>query len=410
MRSPPTRSHQGKLRRSRAFRTSGPIQSRRPDGEAPHSRSYRPAGSEPDPNCFDARDPALPLKLGEVTDRVVCGDAARVLQRLPPEWCPCAVTSPPYWNTVDYGIPGQIGVRGYDQYLADLDALFVEVARVLTPNGKLCLNVPLMPLTKAVSAPVFGRTHTRVLLDLYSDLKGRIEAHADLRLFSLYVWEKQTTEKMFGSYPFPPNLYERNYVELIAVFVKPGKPRKLPPRVKEASRLTQAEWLDLTRQIWWMYPENVPRLHGHPAPFPEALPNRLIAMYTFRAVPAAGFAGDIVLDPLAGSGTTCVAARRLGRRFVGIDLNPDFCAAAERRVAATPVAPAILSGQRPGERGVPLLARPAGLSHGGGEGTRSPVVRARHERARDTNRALTPAEHAAGSTARVRARYPETGR
>jgi DNA modification methylase len=108
--------------------------------------------------------------------------------------------------------------------------------------------------------------------------------------------------------------------------------------------------MDLTRQIWWMYPDNIPRRAGHPAPFPEALPNRLIAMYTFRAVADAGCAGDLVLDPLCGSGTTCVAARRLGRRFVGIDLNPEFCAHAEQRVAATPVAPAVMSGKRPEER------------------------------------------------------------
>ena len=99
-----------------------------------------------------------------------------------------------------------------------------------------------------------------------------------------------------------------------------------------------------------MYPENVPRLAGHPAPFPEALPNRLIAMYTFRGVPDDAFPGDLVLDPLCGSGTTCVAARRLGRRFVGIDLNPEFCTAAERRVATTPVAPVVMSGKRPDER------------------------------------------------------------
>ncbi|MBI5479101.1 MAG: site-specific DNA-methyltransferase [Deltaproteobacteria bacterium] len=285
-----------------------------------------------------------------MTNRVVCGDAVCVLRRLPAEWCPCAITSPPYWNTVDYGIPGQIGPSSYEQYLSDLDSIWGEVGRALLPNGKLCLNVPILPLTKAVSAPAFGRTHTRVLADLYSDMKGRIERHTPLRLYSLYVWEKQTTEKMFGSYPFPPNLYERNYVEFVAVFVKPGAPRKVPPRVKAASRISQQDWMDLTRQVWWMYPENIPRLQGHPAPFPEALPNRLIAMYTFRAVPEAGFPGDVVLDPLCGSGTTCVAARRLGRRFVGIELNPDFCSYAERRVAGTPIAPAVMSGKRPDER------------------------------------------------------------
>jgi modification methylase len=98
----------------------------------------------------------------------------------------------------------------------------------------------------------------------------------------------------------------------------------------------------------------VPRLDGHPAPFPEALPNRLIAMYSFRGVPEEGWAGDIVLDPFAGSGTTCVAARRLGRRFVGIDLNADFCAHATARVAATSPSPSILSGRRPSERPAPL--------------------------------------------------------
>jgi DNA modification methylase len=188
-----------------------------------------------------------------------------------------------------------------------------------------------------------------VLIDLYSDIKQRIEAKTALRLFSLYVWEKQTTEKMFGSYPFPPNLYERNYIEFVAVFVKPGAPRVLPAAVKAGSRLTQDEWMDLTQQIWWMYPENIPRLEGHPAPFPEALPNRLIAMYTFRAMPEAGFPGDIVLDPLAGSGTTCVAAKRMERRFVGIDLNRDFCAVAEARLAATEPDPRVMSGRRPVE-------------------------------------------------------------
>lgn len=251
---------------------------------------------------------------------------------------------------MDYGVPGQIGVGSYADYLDRLDRVWGEVARVLLPNGKFCLNVPIMPLTKSVSDAAFGPSHTRIVLDLYSDMKTRIEARTALKLYSLYIWEKQTTEKMFGSYPFPPNLYERNYIEFIAVFVKPGAPRVLPAAVKEASRLTQEDWMDLTQQIWWMYPENIPRLEGHPAPFPEALPNRLVAMYTWRAAPTCDFPGDIVLDPLAGSGTTCVAAHRMERRFVGIDLNPEFCTFAQQRVLGTPVQPHVMSGRRPDER------------------------------------------------------------
>ncbi len=362
----PTSGRKHKLRRTRDFGNGGAIQSRLPDADDPHSRSYVPAVATGGPAPFvDARDSDRPLALEAVTDRAVCGDAVSVLRRLPGEWCPCAITSPPYWNTVDYGIPGQIGLGSYERYLADLDLIWAEVARVLLPNGKFCLNVPILPLTKKVSEPVFGPTHTRVLLDLCSDMRSRIERATPLRLYSLYIWEKQTTEKMFGSYPFPPNLYERNYIEFIAVFVKPGTPRPIPAAVKDASRLSQAQWMDLTQQIWWMYPENIPRIEGHPAPFPEALPNRLIAMYTFRSVPEAGFPGDIVLDPLCGSGTTGVAARRLGRRFVEIDLNPEFCAFAEARAAGTPVAPVVMTGRRPDKQQVSQLgltfeqARPA---------------------------------------------------
>jgi modification methylase len=335
-----------KLRRHRKFAEDAGIRSQLPSAAAPQSRRYAGNGTR----AAAASVQADGLTLDSVTDRIVCGDARAVLRQLPDAWCACAVTSPPYWHTVDYGAAGQIGLAGYAQYLDELDAVWAEVARVLLPNGKLCLNVPILPLTKDVSAAAFGPSHTRVLLDLYSDIKQRVEAKTPLRLYSLYIWEKQTTEKMFGSYPFPPNLYERNYVEFIAVFVKPGTPRVLPAAVKAASRLTQDEWMDLTQQVWWLYPENVPRLDGHPAPFPEALPNRLIAMYSFRAVPEDGFPGDIVLDPFSGSGTTCVAAGRVGRRFVCIDLNADFCAHATARVALTSPSPRILSGRRPGRR------------------------------------------------------------
>lgn len=354
-----TRMQNFKLRRQRKTREGADIISRRPDADAPHSRRFTaPFENTAAPGFLDARDKARPLAIEDVADRIVCGDAVDVLKRLPEAWCSCAITSPPYWNTVDYGIAGQIGQGSYERYLGDLDGVWSEVARCLLPNGKFCLNVPLMPLTKAVSRPVFGDTHTRVLLDLYSDMKARIERKTPLRLYSLYVWEKQTTEKMFGSYPHPPNLYERNYIEFIAVFVKPGPPRKLSGAVKAGSRLIQEEWMDLTRQIWWMYPDNIPRLEGHPAPFPEALPNRLIAMYTFRAVPAEGFLGDLVLDPLCGSGTTCVAARRMERRYVGIDLNPAFCAYASQRLKTVTVAPHIMSGKRPSERKSPQAELP----------------------------------------------------
>jgi len=267
-------------------------------------------------------DAALPV------NRIVNQDALKTLQSLPADSIHLIVTSPPYWNIVDYGATGQIGQTTYARYLDDLLAIWIEAERVLVPNGKLCINAPIMPIRK----DVIPTQHTRHLKNINADVDASILAGTALQRFSLYVWQKQTTEKMFGSYPYPPNIYENNTIEFISVFVKPGRPRRLPPKVKDASRLTTAEWMDLTRQIWFLYPEDVSRSGRHPAPFPVLLPARLIRMYTFGA--AAGYAGDIVLDMFSGAGATAVAAKTLGRRFIGIDINPAYCATAERRVAA----------------------------------------------------------------------------
>jgi len=261
-------------------------------------------------------------------NRILCGDACQVLRQLPEGCVALAVTSPPYWNMVDYGVQGQIGQCSYEEYLAQLLEVWRATERVLLPNGKLAIVTPIMPIPKEV----LPDQHTRHLKNLASDIEHTILAGVpSLQRFSLFVWQKQTTVKMFGSYPYPPNLYEDNTVEFINVFVKEGAPLGVPKAVKEASRLTQEQWLNLTMQVWPIYPEDIRRAAGHPCPFPVVLPQRLILMYTFRSVPEAGFEGDLVLDMFNGTGATCVAAASTGRTYLGIDLNPDFCRLAEHR-------------------------------------------------------------------------------
>jgi DNA modification methylase len=92
-------------------------------------------------------------------------------------------------------------------------------------------------------------------------------------------------------------------------------------------------------QVWPLYPEDVARTGGHPAPFPVVLPQRLILLYTFAAVPAGDFPGDIVLDPFNGSGSTCVAAKATGRRYIGVDLSKDYCDFARHRLEPNKVPP-----------------------------------------------------------------------
>ena len=92
---------------------------------------------------------------------------------------------------------------------------------------------------------------------------------------------------------------------------------------KGEDTISKEVFLEATVSIWDILPESARRV-GHPAPFPVELPKRLIELYTF--------AGDLVLDPFIGSGTTAVAAVESDRHYVGFDLSPEYLEIAERRI------------------------------------------------------------------------------
>lgn len=255
-------------------------------------------------------------------------DALSGLQKLPDGSIALIVTSPPYWNIIDYGVENQLGHTDYDTYIGELLEIWKESERVLIPNGKLVIITPIMPISKSV----ISEQHTRHIKNINNDIEFSILGNIpSLKRYSLFIWQKQTSVKMFGSYPYPPNLYEDNTIEFINVFVKDGAPPSISGEAKETSKLSQEEWVNLTAQIWPLYPEDVKRVQ-HPAPFPITLPQRLILMYTFASNPEAGFNGDIVLDMFNGSGSTCLAAKATGRNWIGIDINPEYCAIAEQRL------------------------------------------------------------------------------
>jgi DNA modification methylase len=277
--------------------------------------------------------------LAEIANRVLLGHAAEVLADFPDACIDLIVTSPPYWTAVEYDWEKSPWVS-YEAYLGDMQSVWKECARVLRANGKLCINAPILPIPKTLIAQ-----HTRHIKNIAFDMEQRILQHTDLQRYSLFVWQKQTSKMMFGSYPYPGNIIENNTVEFINIYVKPGKPPKLDTHIKEANRLTRTEWLDLTQQVWFMYPEDVRRAGAHPSPFPQKLAARLIRLYSCGA--AEGFAGEIVLDPFAGSGTTCAVAKSMNRRYVGIDINPAYVKMAEARVRDAPACPPLLLVGRP---------------------------------------------------------------
>ena len=247
-------------------------------------------------------------------NKLLVGNALTKLKHLEDGSIDLIITSPPYWNAVVYDKDVNTDYKTYLNLLTDI---FSECSRILRPNGKMAINTPLMPIPQLLI-----KQDVRHLKDISSDLSEKILSNTELNLFSVYVWQKQTSKLMFGSYPYPGNLLENNTIEFIKVYVKPGKSKKYPKNVKENEKLKKHEWVDLIQQVWFMIPEDISRKKNHPAPFPEKLPARLMRMFSYGAFNS--FEGDIILDPFVGTGTTCVVAKKMNRRFIGIDISASY--------------------------------------------------------------------------------------
>lgn len=230
------------------------------------------------------------------------------------------VTSPPYWHIKDYGVPGQIGYgQSLHEYLQDLYHTWRECFRVLREGARLCINVG----DQFARAAVYGRYK---VIPLHAEFINQCE-HIGFDFLGAIIWQKKTTMNpsggavVMGSYPFPPNgIVEIDY-EFILIFKKPGLSKKVAPEIKTASKLTKEEWKEYFAGHWHF---GGVRQVGHEAMFPEELPRRLIRMFTF--------AGDTVLDPFLGSGTTVKAALEANRNAVGYEINPDYLEAVPEKI------------------------------------------------------------------------------
>jgi DNA modification methylase len=255
-------------------------------------------------------------------NKFLVGNALTKLRHMEDDSVDLVITSPPYWNAVVYDKDVN---TDYETYLNNLAEIFSECSRVLRPNGKMAINTPVMPVPQAII-----KQDVRHLKDISADLSNKILTNTNLNLFSVYVWQKQTSKLMFGSYPYPGNLLENNTIEFINVYVKPGKSKKYPKNVKDNEKLKKHEWIDLIQQVWFMIPEDISRKKNHPAPYPEKLPARLMRMFSCGAINS--FKGDVILDPFVGTGTTCVVAKKMNRRFIGIDISARYIEHAKSRL------------------------------------------------------------------------------
>ncbi|MEP0813413.1 MAG: site-specific DNA-methyltransferase [bacterium] len=343
----------------------------------------------------DAVEPPPPAEIPPWANKIYCADS-RDMSFIPDNSIALMVTSPPYNVSKDYDADLTL-----KEYLDLLAAVFAETKRVLIPGGRMCINVagvgrkPYIPLHHYIGQIC---THDLGLL-----MRGEI------------IWDKSASSGVscaWGSFRSPTNPTLRDVHEYILVFskgkyrrdarpqlqtteaqgsreeertakaqrrgdvlvgaqcVRPQSSRRdataepvegkvSEPREGDAAAISAAggfgisseEFTEYTKSVW-RFPTVSAKRAGHPAPFPEELPARLIKLYTFPGVysdiSASAHGGpcessqskkliaapDIVLDPFCGSGTTCIAAAKLRRGYVGVDKDEEYCARAQTNISA----------------------------------------------------------------------------
>lgn len=263
------------------------------------------------PTAFHAGLCSLPL------DVVVCGDNCEILASMPEECVDLVVTSPPYDD-----------LRTYGGHSWDFDRLAGELTRVLKRGGVIVWVV--------ADATVKGSetlTSMRQAIH-FKDVCG-------LNVHDTMIYQRETI-------PLTSNRYQPEW-EYMFVMSK-GKPRvanimEEPARLiqrgrtmgkrgkdgirKERSHRKVGDGMKARSNVWKYNarpnPSQDPAKWGHPATFPDLLASDHILSWTEP--------GDVVLDPFAGSGTTLQQAKKTGRRFIGIEINPSYVEIANSRIS-----------------------------------------------------------------------------
>lgn len=243
----------------------------------------------------------------ECINRIYCKSSENMAD-LPDNSVHLMVTSPPYNVLKEYDEDMPLA-----DYLGLLHRVFSETFKKMATGGRACINVanlgrkPYIPLHSYI---------IHIMLDIGYLMRGEI------------IWNKAASAGgscAWGSWKSAANPVLRDVHEYILVFSKDSF--KLPKKDRE-NTITRDEFLEYTKSVWTFNTVSAKKI-GHPAPFPEELPARLIKLYTFK--------NALVLDPFCGSGTTCIAALKNDRNYVGYDIDRAYVELAEKRLESAKI-------------------------------------------------------------------------
>jgi DNA modification methylase len=235
------------------------------------------------------------------------------------------LTSPPYWTLKEYReSEGQLGhVEDYDEFLEELDKVWKQCYRALVPGGRLICVVGDVCLSRREN----GGRHT--VVPLHSSIQERCRKLGFDNLAPI-IWHKISNAAYevdggsgFLGKPYEPNSVIKNDIEFILMERKPGGYRAPDIPTKLLSVISAENYKKWFQQIWSGVTGASTK--QHPAPYPIELAERLVRMFSF--------AGDTVLDPFMGTGTTTVASAKWGRNSVGYEIDPHYYKLAEKRIA-----------------------------------------------------------------------------
>jgi DNA modification methylase len=264
---------------------------------------YQNGEKSPTP-ADDNAPPASPLPSADWFNQIYC-QSAEAMTSIPNASVALAFTSPPYNVGKSYDDDMSLAA-----YLDLISKVANEVYRVLIPGGRYVVNI----------ANLGRKPYIPMHMHFYQTHMG-----ASFLPMGEIIWRKAKGANgscAWGSWQSAKAPRLRDTHEYLLVFAKESYSR--PDR--GPSDIGRDEFLDATLSVWEIPPESAKRV-GHPAPFPIALAERVIRLYSY--------VDDVVLDPFMGSGTTCVAALQNQRRYVGFDIDATYCRLAEERIATS---------------------------------------------------------------------------
>ena len=241
-------------------------------------------------------------------NKIIVGDAESVLSKIPSSSIDIILTSPPYNFGHSYANDPTEDTIEWNKYFKKLFNIWKECFRILKPGGRIAVNVQ----------PLFSDyipTHHLISNQL---IKIGFLWKAEV------LWEKNNYNAKYtawGSWKSPSMPYLKYTWEFIEIFDKETHKKT---GKKEYIDITGEEFKEWVYARWRFTPETRMKKFGHPAMFPEELPERILKLFSYK--------GDIVLDPFNGAGTTTVVAWRLRRRFIGIDISKEYCDIAFKRI------------------------------------------------------------------------------